>query len=154
MLGVGQLVGGDVVKGGHHARLGQQRLDLLGGGARRRRREQPGAAEGQRHHGADDDLAAARLLRLRQRGGQPVRGQCHHHDLPQRGRLGVAVADDRNGVGHVAQLRRLGLGAPGVAGADDDRVAELRPAHGQAGALLAGAAENRDVHERLLSEEV
>src|SRR5881396_967691 len=88
----------------------------------------------------------AAVADLREGGREPLRRQRDDDHGPQARRLGIRLADDRQLVSELAQLGGLGLRPLGIARADDDRVADARPARRQSRAFLAGAAEDRDVH--------
>src|SRR5947208_1064216 len=149
---LGELVGGDVVERGDQLRAWKERLSLLGRRARRGRRVEARAPERERDDRADHDLVAASLAHLGKGGRQPLRRHRENdHDAELR-RLGVRLAHDRHLPGDLAQLGRLRFRALAVAGADDDRVTRHRPASGQPRALLARAAQDRDVHARALTE--
>src|SRR5207302_6982726 len=100
----------------------------------------------ERHDRAHDELALAPLAERRQRLAEPGPRHREHDDPGQRRRLAVVRADDRDLAGPLPELGRPRLRALRIARADENVVARERPADGQARALLAGAADDGDLH--------
>ena len=97
-----------------------------------RRREEAGAPEGERDHGADHHLAPAGVLTSGRVAARPSAGTASTTMSAAAAASRLPSALDARRRAPPRQLGGLGPGPLGVAGADDDLVPGLGPAHSPA----------------------